>query len=205
MSARPRSIDVSQLPDVAIGPSALFWWATVGLMLIEGTTFAISIATAIYLRLTVTDWPPPTIPPPDLRWGIAGLVLILLSCLPLRAADKLAARGNLEDCRRISTLLEVALGISVLFVAVRFMEFSGTHCKWNSNAYGSIVWTILGLHLLELIAAFFENVVMAAVLRIGPVEHKQLLDVRGCAIFWYFLALGWIPLFAVVYLYPRLT
>ncbi|HYK41581.1 MAG TPA: cytochrome C oxidase subunit III [Thermoanaerobaculia bacterium] len=204
MSAR-RTIDVSRLPDISLTPSALFWWGTVGLILIEATTFVIMIATAIYLRLTVTDWPPPTIPPPDLRWGVAGLVLILASCLPLRAAEKIAARGHLEDTPRIRALLYVTIAITALFIAVRFFEFPGTHTKWNSSAYGSIVWTILGLHLLEGVAGFLENGVLAAVLKIGPVAHKQFLDVRGCAIFWYFIALGWIPLFLIVYVYPRLT
>ena len=205
MSAR-RPIDVSELPDVALDASALFWWGTVGLIVIEGTSFAILIATGIYLRLTVTDWPPPTIAPPDLVRGVAGLILILASCLPIRAAEKLAGRGRpREDTRRIRGWLLLNLAITVVFLAVRFLEFPGLHCKWNSNAYGSIQWVTLGTHLLEGVAGFGENAVLAALLFIGPVEEKHLLDVRACALFWYFIAFGWIPLFAIVYLFPRFS
>ena len=205
MSAR-KPIDVSDLPDVALDGSALFWWGTVGLIVIESMSFAILIATAIYLRLTVIDWPPPTIAPPDLAWGVSGLVLLLASCLPLRAAERLAGRGRpREDAAKIRAYLLATLAIIALFLAVRFLEFPALHCKWNSNAYGSVQWATLGTHLLEGVAGFGELGVIAVLFFVGPVEEKHLLDVRACALFWYFIAFGWIPLFAAVYLLPRLS
>jgi heme/copper-type cytochrome/quinol oxidase subunit 3 len=203
VSAR-RSIDVSRLPDVSLDASALFWWGTVGLIAIESMSFAITIGSAIYLRLRVPDWPPPTIPPPDLLPGIAGLALLLASCLPMRAAEQIAGRGRPEeDRRRIAGYLALNLLLAGLFIALRFFEFPGTHTKWNGSAYGSVQWTALGLHLLEGVAGFFETLVLVAVLLTAKVEEKHLLDVRACALFWYFISLVWVPVFAVVYFLPR--
>ena len=205
MSAR-KPIDVSDLPDVALDASALFWWGTVGLIVIESMSFAILIATAIYLRLTVVDWPPPTIAAPDLARGILGVVLLLASCIPLRAAEKLAGRGRpKEDTAKIRTYLLANLALIVLFLVVRFLEFPGLHCLWNSNAYGSVQWATLGTHLLEGVAGFAELGVIAVLFFTCTVEEKHLLDVRACALFWYFIAIGWLPLFAAVYLLPRLS
>jgi cytochrome c oxidase subunit I+III len=205
MSPR-KPIDVSDLPDVALDGSALFWWGTVGLIVIESMSFAILIATAIYLRLTVVNWPPPTIAAPDLALGVLGVGLLLASCVPLRAAERLAGRGRPEeDAPKIRAFLLATLAIIVLFLVVRFLEFPGLHCKWNSNAYGSVQWATLGTHLLEGVAGLGELGVLAVLFFTSHVEEKHLLDVRACALFWYFIALGWLPLFAAVYLLPRFS
>ncbi|MCA1582258.1 MAG: cytochrome c oxidase subunit 3 [Acidobacteria bacterium] len=205
MSSR-RTVDVSRLPDITLDSGALFWWATAGLIAIEAMSFAIIIATFIYLRMTVTDWPPPTLPPPDLRWGIAGLVVLVISCVPIRMAEKIAGRGRPEeDRRRIAALIRVFLLIAAVAVAIRLLEFPGTHCKWNNSAYGSVIWTTLGIHLLEALAGFAEFAVVAAVLVGSHAEEKHLLDVRACALFWYFIVAVWIPLFGMIYVFPRLS
>jgi cytochrome c oxidase subunit 3 len=52
------TLDVSHLPGYVFGHGSLMWWGTLGIIVIEGTTFAMLIATYFYLRLRVTDWPP---------------------------------------------------------------------------------------------------------------------------------------------------
>lgn len=204
MSSR-RAIDVSALPDVSLDASALFWWATIGLIVIEATSFAITIAVTIYLRLNVPEWPPPTVLPPALLPGVLALALLLASCLPMRAAERIAGRGRPEEDRgRIARWLMLNLLLAALFLTARAFEFPGLHTLWNASAYGSVQWTTLGLHLLEGVAGLCETAVLVALLLFGKVEEKHLLDVRACAVFWYFIALVWVPLFAAVYFLPRL-
>ena len=44
------TLDVRGLPRYAFGAKSILWWGTMGLVAIEGTMFAILIATYFYLR-----------------------------------------------------------------------------------------------------------------------------------------------------------
>jgi len=39
---------------------------------------------------------------------------------------------------------------AIAFIVVRAYEFGTLHCRWDTNAYGSIVWTLLGFHTTHL-------------------------------------------------------
>jgi cytochrome c oxidase subunit 1/cytochrome c oxidase subunit I+III len=54
----PRILDVGGLPPGAFGSRSLTWWSTMGIVLIEGTVFAIAIGAYLYLRTRAPAWPP---------------------------------------------------------------------------------------------------------------------------------------------------
>jgi cytochrome c oxidase assembly factor CtaG len=80
MNTRP-ALDVSHLPAYAFGPRGLMWWGTMGMLTIEGTMFAMLIATYFYLRIYVPEWPP-NLPPPPLIYGTANTLVLLISAVP---------------------------------------------------------------------------------------------------------------------------
>ena len=51
------------------------------------------------------------------------------------------------------------LGIAPLIV--RIFEFPALHVSWDSNAYGSIVWTLLGLHTTHILTDLVDTLVLA--------------------------------------------
>ena len=72
------TLDVSGLPSFAFGHRNTTWLANVFYMAIEGMMFALMFATYFYLRTRSTDWPPGHLPP-ALKYGMANLVVFLLS------------------------------------------------------------------------------------------------------------------------------
>ena len=52
-------INVAPLPDFGFGHRALVWWATLGVIAIEGAMFALMIANYLYLKGRNSQWPPP--------------------------------------------------------------------------------------------------------------------------------------------------
>jgi heme/copper-type cytochrome/quinol oxidase subunit 3 len=207
MKLRP-ALDVSRLPDIDLGSGSLFWWGNVGLILIESTTFAIAIATYYYLRLIASVWPPPTVDPPNLALGTLGLALLLASCIPMKFADneiQKRVEGKTEDLGRIRLGLAANCVLAVAAIVVRVYEFGGLHTKWNSNAYGSVTWTILGLHGGEAFASVLDTIVLTVLVFRPAPKEKQLLDVRCDSLFWYFMVAVWVPLYFTVYVTPRLT
>ncbi len=198
---RQTGLDVSSLPPVAFGPRTTIWWGVIGLLAIEGTMFAILIATYFYLRQNFATWPPLGTPPPDLFAGAVNMALLLLSIWPMRVAHRAALA---ERRRPIWIALAICTVIGLVSMALRGFEFAATHCRWYTNAYGSILWTTLGVHLGHLIASTLENILVAILMWTGPVERKHFVDANVNAVYWYFVVLAWLPVYAIIYFAPRL-
>ena len=193
------ALDVSNLPGYAFGPRTPMWWATLGMIIIEGPVFAVLIGSYFYFRGRVETWPPDAVPP-LLRWGLLNTIVLLLSILPnvwyTRAAER-------EDLKTVRIGLLVSIAFAVAFVVIRFLEFGALNCRWDTNAYGSAVWTLLGFHTTHLITDLLDTIVLTALMFTDKVEGRRFADVSDNAFYWYFVVLVWLPIFAVIYLVPR--
>lgn len=194
-----RSIDVSELPIGTLDSRALIWWGNIGMIVIEGTMFALLIASYIYYKTANLDWPPTTVPNPDLWSSSANVALLVLSCLPMLFADRGSLRENLTAAR---IGLAVCITVGIVFLAVRVMSTSTLGFKWSTHAYGSIVWTMVGMHTFHMIAATCEAALLFIYSLVRPFTKKQFLDVRALAVYWYFVALVWLPFYFIIYLLP---
>jgi cytochrome c oxidase subunit III len=193
------TLDVSDLPAYAFGQRSMMWCGTLGVIVIEGTMFAMMIGAYFYLRGRVPHWPP-NHAPPELRWAVVNTVILLLSLLPNWWYKRAAER---EELKKVRVGLVVAVAFAVAFTVVRFYEFGALNVNWDSNAYGSVVWTLLGLHTAHLITDLIDTLVLTTLMFTGPIEGKRFADVSDNAFYWYFVVLAWLPVFAVIYLVPR--
>jgi cytochrome c oxidase subunit I+III len=193
------AIDVSPLPTFAFGHRSILWWATIGLIAIEGTAFALLCAAYLYLRWRETNWPP-GLQPPDLIWGTANTVLLLASAVPNQLAKRAAER---LDRSGVQLWISVCVVLSVGFCVLRALEFSTLNCWWDTNAYGSIVWTLLGMHTVHIVTDLADTAVLAAVMFIGPVDGSRFVDISENALYWYFVVAAWVPIYGLIYFAPR--
>src|SRR4029078_9960151 len=137
-------IDISGLPHHEFDTYDPVWWGNNLLLAIETSMFAILIATYFYLRQNFALWPPPVAqltatlkPRPLLGDGTAVTILLLFSCAPMVLTDIAARRGN----RGVSQIgLVVGVGCGFAAMVLRRFEFSALYFRWDSNAYGSVVW-----------------------------------------------------------------
>jgi cytochrome c oxidase subunit 3 len=192
--------DVSHLPTYVFGPRGLMWWGTMGLLAIEGTMFAILIAAYFYLRLYVHEWPP-HVPPPDLFYGTVNTLVLLISAVPNEWVKRAAKR---QELRTVRIGLVVCLVFAAAFLALRAFEFQALHCRWDTNAYGSAVWTVMGFHTFHLVTDMLDTAVLTALMFTRRIEGTRFVDVYENAVYWYFVVGVWLPLYAVVYVAPRL-
>jgi cytochrome c oxidase subunit 3 len=198
-------IDVSCLPTTALDHRSPIWWGNILLLVIETTMFALLVATYFYVRVVdFTVWPPPNgnaLPPiyntaPDLPVPILNLCILLASVAPMIWADRACLKRN-ERAVKLGLVLCVLLGIVV--IAIRFLEFKSLHFKWNDNAYASIVWSVLGLHLTHLVIATSENFIMTLWVFVKGLDDKHARDVRVMATYWYWVAGIWVLLFIIIW------
>jgi cytochrome c oxidase subunit III len=190
-----RALDVSELPSFAFSHHSLMWWGTLGLMAIEGTVFALAVMAYFYLRSHANTWPMSTLPP-DLLWGTLNTGIMLASLVPNHLAKRAAERYDLGGVRIWMT---VGLLFGVAFLVVRCFEFAGLNVRWDSNAYGSIVWVLLGLHTTHLVTDVFDTAVLDVLFFTGPLEGKRYVDVSENAFYWYFVVFSWLPIYLVLY------
>jgi heme/copper-type cytochrome/quinol oxidase subunit 3 len=200
-SRRARTLDVSMLAPGGFGYRSLMWWGTLGLIAIEGTMFALAIGAYFYLRTRNPYWPPQGIAPPDLKWGTLNLFVLLASAVPNELAKKAAAHVDLGLVR---LWLVVALLFGVAFNAIRVMEFMTLNVTFSNDAYGSIVWLLLGLHTVHIATDVVDTGVLAALMFVGPVEEQRFVDVEENAVYWYFVVFTFLPIYGVIYWAPRI-
>jgi cytochrome c oxidase subunit III len=199
--SQPRTLDVGGLAPGAFGSRSLMWWGTMGIVLIEGTVFALAIGSYFFLRTRMATWPPDGVAPPDLRWGTFNTIVLVASLIP----NELAKRaGERIDLRGVRIWMVVGLLFGVGFNTVRAFEFMHLNVWWDHDAYGSIVWILLGLHTTHILTDFLDTLVLAVLMFIGPIEEKRFVDVEENAVYWYFVVLAWLPIYGVIYWAPRL-
>ena len=199
MTAKP-ALDVSHLQAYAFGPRGLMWWGTMGIIAIEGTMFAILIATYFYLRFYVAEWPP-NLPPPDLLYGTLNTLVLLASVVPNRWVERVAGR---QDLRAVRIGLLVCVAFAFAFVAIRALEFGALHCRWDTNAYGSAVWALMGFHTFHLVTDALDTAALTVLMFSRRIEGRRFVDVSENSLYWYFVVGAWLPIYAVVYFAPRL-
>jgi cytochrome c oxidase subunit 1/cytochrome c oxidase subunit I+III len=194
-------LDVSALAPGAFGHRSLLYWGTMGLIVIEGVAFAVAIAAYFYIRLRNTTWPP-NVEPPLLGWGTINTVVLLASVVPNEITRRAAER---VDLAKVRFWLVICIVFGVGFNLIRVLEFSTLNVLWSDNAYGSIVWLLLGLHTTHILTDVLDTGVLMALMFVGPVEEKRFVDVAENAMYWYFVVLTWLPIYVVIYWAPRLT
>jgi heme/copper-type cytochrome/quinol oxidase subunit 3 len=193
------AIDVSQLPSFAFGQRSVLWWATMGLCLIEGTVFVLVGAAYIFLKWRVPDWPP-GVAPPDLRWATMTTILVLVSIIPNELTKRAAER---LDLAKVRLWISVCVAFGVAFCVTRALEFSTLNCWWDTNAYGSMVWTLLGLHTAHVVTDLADTAVLAVMFFVAPLDANRFVDASENSFYWYFVVLSWLPIYGLLYISPR--
>jgi cytochrome c oxidase subunit III len=198
---KPRAIDVSQLPEYAFGHRNIMWWGGASLMVIEGMMFALLFVSYLYLKGRSPEWPPGYFAP-ALFWGTLNTAILLASAVPNQLAKKAAER---MDLRALRLWLGIAIGFAVVFSVVRIFEFRALNVWWDSNAYGSIVWLLLGFHTTHLITDLLDSIAFEVLLFTGPLEPSHFVDVAENSLYWDYVVITWLPVYAFIYLAPRLA
>jgi len=194
-------IDVSSLPDHAFGSRSIMWWATMLIIAIEGTVFALAIGSYFYIQGNEEAWPPPDTALPGLLYPTINLFILLVSLWPNQMVKRAAEDMRVEETRRWMVIADL---FALAFVVVRVLEYGQLNVSWDSNAYGSATWTLLGLHTLHLVTDFADTVVLTVLMFTHHgTKPRRFVDVAENAFYWYFVVLTWIPIYVVLYWVPR--
>ena len=193
-------LNLSELPDHGFGTRSLTWWGTVGMFAIESMTLAIGGAAYLYLMAQEVHWPPAA-RNPDLQISTTLTALLVLSVIPNMWLKRRAEQYDLKTVRRGMVVMSL---IGAALIPLRLYEFAHLNVQWDTNAYGSAVWGLLGLHTAHLVTDLVDTVVLAALLFSRHGSHaRRFVDTAENAMYWNFVVLAWLPVYAIIYWLPR--
>lgn len=193
--------DLARLPLHGMGSASTTWWGTLAFMLIEGTGFALAIAVYLYLMSIAATWPMDARRPGLLPGTIVSL-LLLVSLVPNYLVAHWAER---RDLRKVQIGLVVMSILGIAPLVVRIFEFPALNISWDSNAYGSVLWLLLGLHASHIITDLADTLVLAALMFTRHADNpRRYGDVQDNAMYWNFVVVAWMPIYFCIYWIPRI-
>lgn len=197
----PRAVaDAGSLPTVTFGPRSLMWWGTLGFLTIESWTLALLIASYLYLRQNYTDWPPLRTPVPSLLVPTVNLALMFLTFIPAELAARAARRLDEHGTRRWLTVMSVAC---LAIIVIRWWELWALNTRWDTNAYASAAWMIVGFHTSILLLDVMDTVGLALFFWIRRLPVKAFSDTTDNTFYWYGTVAVWTAVYLVIYVGPR--
>ena len=193
-------LDLAKLPNYGFDSRSTTHWGTLGFIVLEGTGFALAIGTYLYLMAVNPRWPIGA-PPPDLLPATLLTVVMIASAIPNYFLKQWARKEEL-GLIRIGMVVMTAVGL--LLLAIRAYEFRVLNVSWDTNAYGSIVWFLLGLHTTHLLTDVGDTAVLAALMFTRHADvGRRYTDVEDNAVYWDFVVLSWLPIYVLIYWVPR--
>jgi heme/copper-type cytochrome/quinol oxidase subunit 3 len=170
-------------------------------ILAELALFGSALAGYFFLRFHSPEWPPPGIEEPDLMLGGLATVLLLSSSVPMLWAERSIGRGRV-GAMRIGIAISILLALA--FLSIQAKEYVDATFTYRDSAYGSLFFTITGLHGLHVIAGILIACYLEARSAAGHFDAEHHLAVQTGALYWHFVDVVWIAIFVSLYLSPRI-
>jgi heme/copper-type cytochrome/quinol oxidase subunit 3 len=162
------------------------WWGMAILISTEATLFGSLIASYFYLRFQASAWPPAGTPSPDVAFPLVLTAILIASTVPFYGAVRAATAGRVG----LAALL-VALGAAVqgtyLGLQIHLFVSDINSFSPTANAYGSIYFTLLGIHHAHVaVGLALDAWILGKLLR--GLTNYRMIALRVIALYWYFVA-----------------
>ncbi len=192
------------LAEHAHGPRAFGWWGMVWLIATEATLFAALIASYFFVRFRSGPvWPPDGIDKPELALPIIMSVILLSSSIPVHFAEAAIEKGD-QAGLRWGLLGGFVLG-AAFFVITLAVEWPEKLHEFTpaTNAYGSLYFTVTGFHLSHVAVGLLISAWAQVRAWRGAFSADRHLTIQNFTMYWHFVDVVWIFVFATIYLSPH--
>lgn len=201
MSTRPTiypGLD-GPLPIEVSTPSAPGYFGMLLVIATDAAVFACLLASYFFLQAGSPSWPPDGIKKPDLGLITVNTFILWGSSIPIQWADSNIRKGHRG---RLAIGFALAFGMGFVFLVLQGVEYTRKEFSPQTDVYGSLFYTITAFHGLHVFAALVINAVIQVRAWMGHFGERRHLAVRNAAIFWHFVDLIWVFVFASLYLSP---
>lgn len=177
------------------------WWGMAFLILTEGSLFAYLFFSYFYLASQSTGpWPPTG--PPELLKASVNTLLLLSSSACAWWGERGIANGS---ARKLTIGLVLTIVFGIVFMAIQGSEWATRPFAFSSNPYSSLYFVITGFHGAHVIAGLLMLGALLVWNLMGRFASGWHLEVSVGIVYWHFVDLVWLAVFAALYLSPRLS
>jgi heme/copper-type cytochrome/quinol oxidase subunit 3 len=173
------------------------WWGMTTLIATESMVFVILLGAYFFLRASTAQWPPPGIAAPELKFSLPFSFVLWGSSVPVFYAEAAIRRNSLRGLRA-GLFVSGCMGLA--FLAFTVKDFHDLTFGWRDNAYGSIFYTIVGLHALHVLIGLGMNVVVEIKAWQGKFSAERHTSVEVFGLYWHFVDAVWVFVFAALFL-----
>ncbi|MDG1198761.1 MAG: cytochrome c oxidase subunit 3 [Actinomycetota bacterium] len=138
----------------------------------------------------------------DIPFTSVSSFVLLMSSLTMVLAVTSIGRGELERCKM--WLLTTAI-LGTVFIAGQVYEFTGFYREglgFTTNISSSAFFTLTGFHGVHVSLGIIMLVTLWSLISRGTIGAERAETVEIIGLYWHFVDIVWIVIFAVVYLIP---
>ena len=195
-----------QLPTVGNGTLNFGWWGMVLFIAVEATVFALLLASYFYVRFRSGPvWPPDGIEDPKLKLVLIMSAVLWSSSLPVHLAHAAIKRGRQRALRAfLAAGFVLGAAFLIMQVAMEYPDILRHEFTPRTNAYGSLFFTITGLHGAHVAVGLLMNAWTQLRAWQGAFDEHRHVTVQNFVMYWHFVDVVWVFVLSTLYLSPHL-
>ncbi|MDQ6717902.1 MAG: cytochrome c oxidase subunit 3, partial [Gemmatimonadota bacterium] len=175
------------------------WWGMICVVATESAFFIYLLMSYFYhASRSPSAWPPAG--PPDLRLVLPNTLILLASSGAMIWADR-GIRSGSQWRLRAGLLLSFLLG--AVFLVIQGIEYHNKGALPTDGAYSSLFFTITGFHGAHVAVGLLMIGVTSVRAWLGHFNAEKRLAVTNVSLYWHFVDVVWLVVFACLYLVPR--
>jgi heme/copper-type cytochrome/quinol oxidase subunit 3 len=194
------AVRADEFPTVVVAPPEpgppgydKAWWGMLVVVTTEGMIFLVLLAANFFLRATSRHWPPAGVELPELAQTSIFTAILLGSSLPIFWVDAAVKRGRM---RQVQLGLALSWVMGTAFLVHTLLDFEALHFGWRDSAYGSVYYTIIGLHALHVLVGLLFSAVVQLKVALGRIDGRRHVTLDVFSLYWHFVDVVWILVFS---------
>jgi cytochrome c oxidase subunit III len=162
------------------------WWGMLLFVAAEATLFGTLIASYFYLRFQAATWPPPGIEPPAVTLPLVLTAVLVATTAPVLGAWRSVRAGRGGGA---CALIVAATLVQAGYIVAQALLFEKDLRSFSprGSAYGSVYFTLLGVHHAHVIVGILLNIGVLTRL-LGGLTSYRTIGVRTLALYWSFVS-----------------
>jgi heme/copper-type cytochrome/quinol oxidase subunit 3 len=193
-------LEQRSLPVGGIGRIGVGWWGAICFIVTESSLFGYLLFAYLYCAVTGgSHWLPAD--GPSIRYALPATLVLIASSGAIYWMER-GLEKNMQLQIRSGLLIALFCGFGFIFL--QLTEWQTGTASLRADAYGSMFFTITGMHLLHLIAGMFTLLMVLLWSALGYFDAERNTPVLIAAAYWHFVVVIGIAVFIVLYIVPHL-
>lgn len=182
---------VERRPDTGVNNVMLGMWL---FLASEVMLFGGLFSAYVLLRSGAEHWPSGTL---SVTHGATITLVLIASSVAMMMARRTSAAGDLIRAR---LLLHTTSGLAIVFVGLKVREWVaeiGHGMYPATSTFAALYFLLTGVHAVHVLGGLVANVYVVSA---GGGAARVANRVAAAALYWYFIDLVWLIIFALLYL-----